>query len=60
MAQVAVLSSVKEPDTIRYRQDILDDCSRNEPIVRDIYALAIEAIEREKKEHFGFLTRSPA
>jgi DNA mismatch repair ATPase MutS len=59
VAQVAVLSSVIDPDTIRYRQDILEDCSRNEPIVRDMYALAIEAIERERKEHFGILSRSP-
>jgi len=59
VAQVGVLSSVIDPDTIRYRQDILEDCSRNEPIVRDMYALAIEAIERERKEHFGFLSRSP-
>ena len=49
VAQVAVLSSVKDPDTIRYRQDILNDCSRNEPIVWDMYALAIEAIERKKR-----------
>ena len=30
VAQVAVLSSVIDLDTIQYRQDILDDCSRNE------------------------------
>ena len=38
VAQVAVLSSVIDLDTIRYRQDILDDCSRNESIVRGIYS----------------------
>ncbi len=44
-----VLSSITNLDTIRYRQQILQDCLGNAPIVRAMYELAVEAIAREKK-----------
>lgn len=54
VAQVAVLSSLTNPDTIRYRQDIYADCVKNAPIVRDMYQIAIDAIEGERKNYWGF------
>jgi hypothetical protein len=43
VARKAVLSSLKDLDTILYRQDILKDCLRNSSIVRDIYDIAVES-----------------
>jgi hypothetical protein len=45
--------------TILYRQQILADCLRNAAIVRDIYDIAVEAIEREKKTYFGLFRDHP-
>jgi DNA mismatch repair ATPase MutS len=53
-AKVAVLSSSVDLDTILYRQHVLSDCLRNAEIVRDIYQLAIEAIEGERKGLWSF------
>lgn len=60
VARKAVLSSVTDLDTIRYRQDILRDCLKNASIVREIYAIAVEAIEGEKKNYLGLLSRYPS
>ena len=45
----AVVLSLDDVDTILYRQDILKDCVKNAAIVRDLYAIAVEAIESERK-----------
>jgi len=44
-----VLTSLDEPESILYRQHILADCLERSAIVREMYAIAVEAIEREKK-----------
>ncbi len=59
VAKKAVLSGLRNDlDTIRYRQNILQDCLKNSSIVRDIYDIAVESIESEKKFYVGF--KSPA
>ncbi len=60
VAQKAVLSSATDLDTIRYRQHILRDCLKNASIVREIYTIAVEAIEGEKKNYLGMLSRYPS
>ena len=45
----AVLTSLDGPEAILYRQHILADCLERSAIVREMYAIAVEAIEREKK-----------
>lgn len=61
VAKKAVLSGLHtDLDTIRYRQNILQDCLKNPAIVREIYAIAVEAIESEQKIFFGFFRKSPA
>jgi DNA mismatch repair ATPase MutS len=52
-SKVALLSSVTDLDTIRYRQDIFSDCVTNEKTIRDIYQIAIDAIDGERKNYFG-------
>ena len=59
VAQVAVLSSLTNLPAIRYRQDILADSLRNVQIVRDIYQIAVEAIEGEKKNYWSSFSRYP-
>ncbi len=40
--------------TIRYRQEILQDCLRRPGVVRQIYQIAAEAMAEEKANRFGF------
>lgn len=57
---VAILSSLNDVNSILYRQEILKDCIRNEKIVRDIYHLTNETIEKEKSIYgWGFIRQSP-
>lgn len=62
VAKAAVLSGVSnDPDTIIYRQQVLRDCLKNPSIVMDMYRIATEAIEREKKIFgFGVFANYPA
>jgi DNA mismatch repair ATPase MutS len=60
VAKVALLNSIKDTETLLYRQDILKDCLNNETVARDIYKLSIEAIERERGIYgWGFLSERP-
>jgi len=60
VAQKTVLSSLRSPDPIRYRQDILKDCLKNPAIVRNIYDLAVDSIESKKKHYYWFSGRYPS
>jgi hypothetical protein len=44
----AVLTSLREPEAIRYRQHILADCLQHPASVREMYAMSVEAIKRPK------------
>jgi DNA mismatch repair ATPase MutS len=43
-------------NTILYRQNILKDCLKNSSIIRDMYALTVETIEKKKKSWYGIFT----
>lgn len=60
VAKKALLSSTSDLDTIRYRQAILKDCLKNASTVRNIYDIAVEAIESEKKHYLSLLSRYPS
>ncbi len=49
VARRALLSSLTDPGAIGYRQEILADCLEQPAIVREIYGLAVEAIQAERK-----------
>ena len=54
----AVLSGLRDDlDTIGYRQRVLQDCLKNRAVVREIYDVAVKAIEKEKKVYYGILGR---
>jgi DNA mismatch repair ATPase MutS len=60
VAKKAVLSGLNNDlGTILYRQNILKDCLKNSSIVRNIYDIAVESIENEKKNYWGFFSKYP-
>ncbi|MEJ5200733.1 MAG: hypothetical protein WHV66_00755 [Anaerolineales bacterium] len=60
VAKTAVLCGADHsPDAILYRQAVLKDCLKNSAVVREIYAIAIEALERERKVFWGIFSKYP-
>jgi MutS domain V len=61
VAQKALLSSLHgDVGTILHRQAILKDCLNNPALVRELYALAVEAIEGKKKHYIGIISNYPS
>lgn len=60
VARKAVFSLLSEVSEVLYRQDVLRDCIANAAIVRNLYRLAVETIDREKKEYWGLLSGNPS
>ena len=58
VARSAILTSLHDVDAIRYRQAVLGDCLAHPAVVRQLYALAAEAIEREHRL-WGFSLQTP-
>jgi DNA mismatch repair ATPase MutS len=59
-AIVGILSRTDDADIILYRQRVLLDCFKNESIVRDLYRIAVEAIEQERKNTWSYFARYPS
>jgi DNA mismatch repair ATPase MutS len=59
VAKKAVVSSLNDLDAIQYRQDILRDCLKHDSIVREIYDIAVESIDREKKSYWSIFSNYP-
>ncbi|MBB3181209.1 MutS-related protein [Variovorax sp. Sphag1AA] len=55
-----VCSAQNDIGTIIYRQEVLFDAARNPALVRELYELAIEAIEGKRKSHFGVFSNYPS
>jgi DNA mismatch repair ATPase MutS len=59
VAKVAAFSSMTDLAAISYRQHALADSLKNAQIVAQMYQIAIDAIEGEKKGYWSFFTRYP-
>jgi hypothetical protein len=59
VARRAILTSLTDLDAIAYRQAILRDCLQQPEVVRAFYDLAVEAIQRERREYYGMFRNSP-
>jgi len=59
IARRALFGSLAEPAEIGYRQQILRDCLAFPAVVREMYALAVEVLERERKIWGWALDRYP-
>ena len=60
VAQQAVLSSLDEPDAIRYRQEILQDCLKHPEVIRQMYRIPMQSIENKQRHWMGVFTRYPS
>ncbi len=59
VARAALLAGAPDPATIVYRQRVLDDCRQRPALVRELYAVAVEALE-EERQVWEFSSRSAA
>jgi DNA mismatch repair ATPase MutS len=53
-AKRAVLAPLADPDAISYRQRVLTDCLEHAETIRELYDLAMEALDNERKAGGGF------
>ncbi len=61
VAKIAVLSGLdNDLGTIQYRQNILKDCLKNPAVIREMYDIAVESIENERKSYFSIFSRYTA
>jgi hypothetical protein len=60
VARKVILGGVAgDLQTIRYRQEILQDCLNHPGVVRELYAVAVEAGEKRRGHYLGGLMRHP-
>ena len=57
VSKVAILDGLHGPDDITYRQRVLADCFEHPEIVREIYDLAVNAVQEQRKM-FWFISRN--
>ena len=60
IARQVILTGLDDPDTMRYRRDILRDCLRNGDVVREIYEIPIESIRNKRLSWMGIYTSYPS
>lgn len=48
VARAAIFASLGAPDEIRYRHAVLADCLAHPTLVRELYAIAVDAIKQER------------
>jgi hypothetical protein len=60
VARRVILAGAGSVEAITYRQRVLQDCLDNPSVTREIYALVVETIDKERKNHWGFLGNYPA
>lgn len=59
VAEKTVLAGLGEPEEMIYRQQILADCLERPGIIREMYRIAVEAIERESHVWGWLMSGSP-
>jgi MutS domain V len=59
VARRALLCSLPDPETITYRQHVLQDCLARPAVVREIYDIAVRAILAERRIWWGIGSQYP-
>lgn len=59
VAARVLLNGLTEPEAIVYRQDVLADFLRSPEALRELYALAVQALEARKEARFFLFRDSP-
>jgi DNA mismatch repair ATPase MutS len=61
VAKQALLSGLQnDVETIHYRQAVLQDCLRNYSFIKNLYDIAVEAIENRRRNLWSIFSRYPA
>ncbi|HUZ38539.1 MAG TPA: hypothetical protein VMV17_19620 [Streptosporangiaceae bacterium] len=60
VASKALLCGMTDPAAITYRQQVLRDCLAQPAVVREIYAIAVQAVAEEKRIWWGIGSRYPS
>jgi hypothetical protein len=62
IAKKAVLIGLTDVDAVLYRQSVLKDCLKHPDVVRELYQLPLESIERKRRRWLGIgtFTRYPS
>ncbi|MGC2329936.1 MAG: hypothetical protein WA581_00650, partial [Candidatus Acidiferrales bacterium] len=61
VAQKALLSGpANDVETVLYRQEILKDCLQNPTVIVELYNLAVETIEKARKNWWGMTSHHPS
>ena len=60
VSKAAILLSLDEIDTILYRQEVMKDCLNNPEVIRELYQIPLEAIERKHQGWLGIFTHTPS
>lgn len=61
VASKALLAApANDVGTVLYRQAVLRDCLRHRAAVRELYDLAVEAVESKRKQHLGIWGHHPS
>jgi len=55
ISRKVLLTSLSEPQAIRYRQRVLDDCIAEPDVIRELYGIAVAALA-DKRGVWGFLS----
>jgi len=56
-----LLASVQDPEAIRYRQRVLADCLAQPEVIREMYAVAVGALQDKRKLwHYGGTYQTPS
>jgi DNA mismatch repair ATPase MutS len=53
-----ILASLSDPETIRYRQQILQDCIARPDVIREMYSIAVAAMQ-DKRGLWGYSSQYP-
>jgi hypothetical protein len=59
VSERVLLAGLADADAIAYRQDVLRDCLEHPDVVRDLYAVATEAAQAQRKVFLGVMTDTP-
>ncbi len=60
VAKQVLLHSLEQPELIRFRQSILQDCLRNPDVVRELYQIPIQALITKQKQWLGIFSFYPS
>lgn len=60
VARRALLLGPADPDTILYRQEVLQDCFDRPELLRELYGIAVEAMAGERKIYVGLGMQRPS